>query len=157
MTAKRIKKTDRFKSVTGFILRLSLIINVIILGMLFGGCSSTKLESGVAEYKNIIGVMAGKDKTVIQIRINRVAIGDQTFVDIFPEPSDTMVITQANEEGMKQVYSEIKYKIDFKMSSTDEKASYYISRDNFNKVRLGEITKFEIDKTNGEWIGKIFE
>lgn len=110
------------------------------------------MEEGFVAHKSVTGV---KDNTSYTILVNRPAdrepqilVEDEDYKARFSPDDQNAVIGESLEMEMRQKYSEISYLVNVRLTDEDEGTQpYRVSRQIFNKLRIGSRIRFRATAT----------
>ena len=136
----------------------TLVLLLIIVCLLAYKFMSPIIVEGVVDHKAVTGVKGDISYTIL---LNRPAdsglwilVKDKDYEDLFKGEKDAFISKSAENE-MKKEYSVIKYIVSIRLYSKDpinsindgETLAYFVSRDEFNKMEIGDKVKFEVSKS----------
>jgi hypothetical protein len=150
--------------------RKLLLITVIIIFLLFLYIAIPVEVEGVVEYKAINGRMSGN--TVAGILTSHEYSGnlltdveDEDFNQILFAEDKNVFVNESLHEQMERKYLNIDYIVNIHVSSNDpinnvrkgESFAYLVSREDFNKAKIGEMVRYRVSKFEDYTIEKILE
>jgi len=112
------------------------------------------IVEGVVDHKAVTGT---KDTTIYSVLLNTdsgIVIKDKDYEGWFSDEEMNAFVNNSLEDEMRAEYSEIYYLVSMRVTSEDpinnleegETLAYFVSRDAFNKLGIGDNVRFEVDR-----------
>ena len=150
--------------------RLLSIVAVLLVAVVIGAATyyyvfSPVVVEGIVDHKGVTGV---KDGTLYTILLNAdwgIRVEDEDYEKFFSDEDRNAFIDKSLEDTMKTEYSEINYLVSIRVSSEDpvnnleegETLAYFVSRDDFNMLRIGDEVKYEVERFQTATIKRLLE
>ena len=130
---------------------------------------SPVIVEGIVEHKAVTGVEGGVTYTIL---VNRpvengswILIKDKDYGMFFSKEEKNAFIDKNMEDEMKNEYSDIKYIVSIRLNSSDpvnnlekgDTLAYFVSRDEFNRMKIGDRVKYEVSRFSKSTINRLVE
>lgn len=137
-----------------FAIAATILVVVVVSVAVYYWFFSPVIVEGVVDHKAVTGT---KDGTVYSILLNTdsgIVVKDGNYEDWFSDVEKNAFVNSSLEGRMRTEYSEIYYLVSIRVSTGDPVNSleeggtlaYFVSRDNFNRVKVGDGVRFEVDR-----------
>lgn len=151
-TKKKISLSKKPTQRTSVAVMISLFVIAIIIMLSY--CSSIT-EAGTIEYKLITGTNNNKVH-IIMLNTGGGSVSiDKNYENFISAKDRNLVADKALEDAMKSAYSDITYRISIRLCSNNETVTFIASRDIFNKLKVGSIVRFEINRSKRDTIERL--
>jgi len=116
---------------------------------------STVLVDGVVDHKEIVGISDQTSRTLLVITPWGVSIEDPSLITLFQSQGLNLTVNETLDRQMQSLgYSQILYLGGIRVSSNDpvnglsqgETLSYFVTRDDFNKLIINGSVSYEVDR-----------
>ena len=130
---------------------------------LLAACGGGDVVEGVVAHKAITGVKGDSSFTILTNRPRNggssIAFSDKDYEVFFSEEDQDATVGESLENEMKQEYSEINYLVNMRVPFLENATQpYRVSREAFNKMKVGSAVKFKSSGLNGiPQINKVLE
>jgi hypothetical protein len=115
---------------------------------------SPVIIEGVVDHKAVTGT---KDATTYSVLLNAdwgIVVEDEDYGGWFSDGEMNAIVNVSLEDELRREYSEVFYFVSVRVSSEDpinnleegETLAYFVSRDGFNKLSIGDNVRFEVDR-----------
>ena len=137
-----------------FAIAAFLLVVVVVSVAVYYWFFSPVIVEGVVDHKAVTGT---KDGTIYSILLNTdsgIVVKDEDYEDWFSEVDKNAFVDSSLEGRMRTGYSEVYYLVSIRVSTGDpvnsleegETLAYFVSRDGFNRVKIGDGVRFEVDR-----------
>lgn len=124
---------------------------------------SPVVVEGVVDHKAVSGE---KGHIVYSIVLNTpegILVKDKDYEALFLEKDGDLLVNESLENELKTEYSKINYLVSIRLSLEDpvnrvaegEALAYFVSRDDFNEMRIGYKVKFEVARFQSATMEKL--
>jgi len=149
--------------------RLLSIVAVLLVAVVIGAAYyyvfSPVIVEGIVDHKAVTGIKVDTSYDVLLNAPWGIIIKDKDYARFFSEKDRNAFINKSLEDEMKTEYSEINYLVSIRVSSKDpvnglEKGAtlaYFVSRDDFNKLRIGDKVKYEVARFQAATIKRLLQ
>lgn len=157
MYSKHTGRGDGFEKKDTRRIALTAAIFVTALLIMLGIIYNPITKVGTVEYKLMTGVSDGK-LYIIQASTN----GGHAFVDKLSETltakeETSLVVGGSAEKETKAHFSDVRYRVSIRQCINDETATYFVTRSLFERLKVGNIVKFEIEKSQKDSIKRLVQ
>jgi len=125
---------------------------------------SPVVVEGVVDHKAVSGE---KGHIVYSIVLNTpegILVKDKDYEGLFLEKDGNLLVDESLENKLKTEYSKINYLVSIRLTSEDpvnrvgkgEALAYFVSRDDFNELRIGHEAKFEVARFQSATMEKLY-
>ncbi len=152
-------------------LHFSILILVVVIAcsLVYKSASSPIIVEGTVDHKVITGL---KGDTSYIILVNRmidnrswILLKDKSYEEFFSKKDNNTFISKSLEDKMKSEYSDIKYLVSIRLDSRDpingidkgEALAYFVSKEDFNKMKIGDKVKYEVSRSTVDTIKRFLE
>ena len=143
-------RLDRNLFAVAAIILVVVVVSVAVYYWFF----SPVIVEGAVDHKAVTGT---KDTTIYSILLNTdsgIVVKDEDFEDWFSEVDENAFVNSSLEGRMRTEYSEAYYLVSIRVSTGDpvnsleegETLAYFVSRDDFNRVKIGDGVRFEVER-----------
>lgn len=144
------------------------VLLLIIACLLAYKFMSPVMVEGVVDHKAVMGV---KGDTSYTILLNRptdngswIIVKDKDYEKFFKGEKNAF-ISKSIEDEMRKKYFDIKYLVSIRLDSKDpingidkgEALTYFVSREIFNKMKIGDRVKFEVSRSEKCMIKRLIQ
>ncbi|MDD3041388.1 MAG: hypothetical protein PHV51_08085 [Methanosarcinaceae archaeon] len=122
------------------------------------GAIEEKTVTGIRENERFILLRENYDGVEVYPDFERFfpSITDRDSLSLSSRPPD-FPINESMETKIKAVYPEIEYSVRVQLCMENEIEVYRLNREDFNRMRVGAVAKFELDRTERDLIKKVLE
>ncbi len=136
------------------------VVAVILVAVVIGATGyylffSPVIEVGTVDHKAVTGVKAFKSHTILLYTSDGIIIKDWNYKKFFSDRD--VIINKSLEDEMQTDYSDINYLISIRSFVRNQTLAYFVSRDDFNKLRTGMTVQFEIEGFERDRIKRLLE
>ena len=122
-------------------------IIIIYIVLLLSGCvpgidKEDRIEVGTIVSKTVFGIQAGESVSLINADLNKISFHNRDIENLVDTGPDSVTISQAAENQLNDIYSQITYKVKVRLCIQRSVEEYIVDREFFNSLRLGVISKF---------------
>ncbi len=112
---------------------------------------------GAVLQKTVVGLDDSESVIIFQSSSEGISVEDPSCGQILPDDSENLQINESVEAKLKTMYPEIEYVILMRLCEEDEIREYRISREDFNRLDIGVVAKYEVYRSERDTIKKILE
>ena len=136
------------------------VVAVILVAVVIGATGyylffSPVIEVSTVDHKAVTGVKALKSYTILLYTPGGIIVKDKNYEKFFSDRD--VIINKSFEDEMQTDYSEIKYLVSIRLLVKNQTLTYFVTRDDFNKLRTGMTVKFEIEGIQRDRIKRLLE
>lgn len=137
--------------------RAVIIFLIAILFISFKGFLSPVVDVGFVLQKEVVGVEEEGRFIVFQSGLEGVSVQDVACGQLLPEDAENLRINESVETELKTRYPEIEYVVLMRLCVEDEIREYRVSREDFNRLDIGVVAKYEVYRSEKDVIKRIIE
>ena len=137
--------------------RAVIIFLVAILFISFKGFLSPVVDVGFVLQKEVVGVEEEGRFIVFRSGFEGVSVQDVACGQLLPEGAENLLINESVETELKTRYPEIEYVVLMRLCVEDEIREYRVSREDFNRLDIGVVAKYEVYRSEKDLIKRIIE
>jgi len=137
-----------------FAIAAIILVVVVVSVAVYYWFFSPVIVEGAVDHKAVTGT---KDTTTYSILLNTdsgILVKDEDYQDWFSEVDRNAFVNSSLEDRMKTEYFEIYYLVSIRVSTGDpvnsleegETLAYFVSRDDFNRAKIGDGVRFEVER-----------
>ena len=137
--------------------RAALILIAAVVFISLKGFLSPVIGVGSVLQKTVVGLDGGESVIILQSNSSGISVEDPSCGQIFPEDSENLQINESLETELKARYPEIRYIVRMRLCTVDEIREYRVSREDFNRLDIGMVAKYEVYRSERDVIKRIIE
>ncbi|MCQ1537234.1 hypothetical protein FTO70_16455 [Methanosarcina sp. KYL-1] len=137
--------------------RAILIFIATVIFISFKGFMSPVTEVGYILQKDVMGVEGDEKVLIFREGPEGVSALNVSCGQIFPEGSENLQVNESVEAELKTVYPEIEYMVLMRLCVENEVREYRVHREDFNMLEIGKVAKFEVYRSERDFIKEIIE
>ncbi|AKB24477.1 hypothetical protein MSMTP_1008 [Methanosarcina sp. MTP4] len=149
MKLNQIDDTRRKRAVIIFI---AAILFISVKGFL-----SPVVDVGFVLQKEVVGVEEGEKVIIFRSGFEGVSVQDLACGQLLPGDSENLRINESMETELKTRYPEIEYVVLMRLCVEDEIRECKVSREDFNRLDIGVVAKYEVYRSERNVIKRIIE
>jgi len=148
----RLDRIDDTRRKRAFIILLAAILFISVKGFL-----SPVVGVGFVLQKEVVGVEEGERVSIFRSGHEGVSVQDLACRQLLPGGAESLRINESVEAELKTRYPEIEYVVLMRLCVEDEIREYRVSREDFNRLDIGVVAKYEVYRSERDAIKRIIE
>lgn len=137
--------------------RAVIIFIVAVLFISVKGFLSPVVDVGFVFQKEVVGVEGEERIIIFQSSPEGISVQDLACGQLLPGDAESLRINESVEAELKTRYPEIEYVVLMRLCVEDEIREYRVSREDFNRLDIGVVAKYEVYRSERGTIKRILE